>query len=111
MEKKKTFDLSYLNWRGHCGDDGTKIYLTFQPILNTCRMPTGYTKTYIGWKSKQLADKSLNPNIGGVFRGLFCSERIILPSLPCLKGVRIMLETWNAVLKYKDIYSFRKYTL
>ena len=29
---------------------------------------------------------------------------------PCLKLVRIILETWNLVLKYTPIYSFRKYT-
>ena len=29
---------------------------------------------------------------------------------PCLKLVRIMLETWNLVGKYTHIFSFRKYT-
>ena len=30
---------------------------------------------------------------------------------PCLKIVRIMLETWNLIRKYKHICSFRKYTV
>ena len=36
----------------------------------------------------------------------------VLPPLPhpCLKLVRIMLETWNLVRKYIHICSFRKYT-
>ena len=29
---------------------------------------------------------------------------------PCLKLVRIMLETWNLLRKYTHIFSFRKYT-
>ena len=29
---------------------------------------------------------------------------------PCLKLVRIMLETWNLVRKYTRIFGFRKYT-
>ena len=30
--------------------------------------------------------------------------------LPCLKLVRVMLETWNLVRQYTHIFSFRKYT-
>ena len=33
-----------------------------------------------------------------------------LPPTPCLKLVRIMLETSNAARKYTPIFSFRKYT-
>ena len=29
---------------------------------------------------------------------------------PCLKLVRVMLETWNLVRNYRHIWSFRKYT-
>ena len=44
-----------------------------------------------------------NPNLGGLFRGLFCgrvggSWRVGECKItPCLKLVRIMLETWNLV--------------
>ena len=31
-------------------------------------------------------------------------------TIPCLKGVRIMLETWNLARKCTLIYSFGKYT-
>ena len=54
----------------------------------------------------------INPNLGGLFRGLVCFEvggggcKIT----PYLKLVRIMLETSNLACKYTDICSFRKYT-
>ena len=61
------------------------------------------------------AKKELNPNLGRLFRGLFFKVcvgggKIIPPLPPCLTLDRIMLKTWNMVLKYKHICSFRKYT-
>ena len=61
---------------------------------------------------------SLNSNLGGLFRGSFWGVYVCvgvggeggLKLSPCLKLVRIMLETWNLVREYKHIYSFRKYT-
>ena len=50
--------------------------------------------------------QDLNPNMGGLFRGLFRGGDGWIS--PCLKLVRIMLETWNLVHKYTHIYSFRK---
>ena len=52
----------------------------------------------------------LNPNLGGLFRGLFWGGKgVKLPS-PCLKIIRIKLETWNLVCKHTHVFSFRKYT-
>ena len=52
----------------------------------------------------------LNPNLGGLFRGLFWGGRgIKLPS-PYLKIIRIKLETWNLVCKHTHVFNFRKYT-
>ena len=48
-----------------------------------------------------------NPNLGVLFRGLFWGGWGLSP---CLKLVRIMLETWNLARKYKPICSFKKYT-
>ena len=52
----------------------------------------------------------LNPNLGSLFRGCFevLGEGNYPP--PCLKLVRIMLETSNLARKYTPICSFRKYT-
>ena len=54
---------------------------------------------------------SLNPNLSGLFRGSFWGwggGEVKLP--PCLKLVRIMLETSNMARKYTHLCSFRKYT-
>ena len=56
----------------------------------------------------------INPNLGGLFRGSFSGERggggkITAPPPPCLKLVRIMLETSKFARKYTPIFSFRKY--
>ena len=50
--------------------------------------------------------QDLNTNMGGLFRGLFQGGDGWIS--PCVKLVRIMLETWNLVHKYTHIYSFRK---
>ena len=47
-----------------------------------------------------------NPNLGGT---CFAGEGGRVSDYP-LKLVRIMLETWTLVRKYKHICSFRKYT-
>ena len=52
--------------------------------------------------------QDLNTNMGGLFRGLFQGGDGWIS--PCVKLVRIMLETWNLVHKYTHIYSFRKKT-
>ena len=54
---------------------------------------------------------SLNPNLSELFRGSFWGwggGEVKLP--PCLKLVRIMLETSNVARKYTHLCSFRKYT-
>ena len=54
--------------------------------------------------------KGFNPNLSGLFRGSFWGGgEVKLPHSPCLKLVRIMLETSNLARKYKSIFSFRKY--
>ena len=54
--------------------------------------------------------KGFNPNLSGLFRGSFWGGgEVKLPHPPCLKLVRIMLETSNLARKYKSIFSFRKY--
>ena len=54
----------------------------------------------------------VNPNLGGLFRGLFWGGGggEFTPPPPYLNLDRIKLETWNLVYKYRDICSFRKYT-
>ena len=53
----------------------------------------------------------LEPNLGGLFRGSFWGGRRGIPSpTPCLKLVRIMLETSYLACTYTHIYGFRKYT-
>ena len=49
-----------------------------------------------------------NLNLGGLFKGSFWSGRGV--KTPCLKLVKIMLESWNLVSNYKHIFSFRKYS-
>lgn len=36
-----------------------QIYLIFQPISNTFRIPTGVTETVVAWKFKGLSDESI----------------------------------------------------
>ena len=80
-------------------------------------------KDEICYKSKQLESafetsnqQEFNPNLGELFRGSFWGEEGVIlppsphPPSPCLKLVRIMLETSNLAGKYTSIYSFRKYT-
>ena len=52
--------------------------------------------------------EGFNPNLGEIFWGSFWvwGSKIT----PCLKLVRIMLETWNMARRYTDVSSFRKYT-
>ena len=59
----------------------------------------------------------IKPNLGGLFRGSFWgSQGGVTPTPlppqrpPCLKLVRIMLETLNLTDKYTHIRSFRIYT-
>ena len=44
-----------------------------------------------------------NPNLGGLFRGSFWGVGV--KTTPCLKIVRVMLETWNLVWKYTHMVS------
>ena len=51
-----------------------------------------------------------NPDLGGLFRGSFVvGEEGGGKITPCLKLVRVMLETSNLARKYTFICSFRKY--
>ena len=53
----------------------------------------------------------VNPNLGGLLGVHFeVGGRGGGKITPCLKLVRIMLETSNLACKYTPIYSFRKYT-
>ena len=51
---------------------------------------------------------NFNPNLGGIFKGSFWGG-VDGKITPCLKLVRIMLETWNLARKYKSICIFKKY--
>ena len=54
---------------------------------------------------------SINPNLGGLFRGLLWGGGGGGDyTHSCLKLVRIMLEASNLARKYSTIFSFRKYT-
>ena len=72
----------------------------FNPWFNKLWHPVSQSDLIIGPRP------FVNPNLGGLFRGWFCSGGVKLP----LKLVRITLGTWNLVRKYTHIYSFRKYT-
>ena len=54
----------------------------------------------------------LNSNLGGLFRGSFWDGTGAGGKItPCLKLVKIMLETWNFVLKFVHICSLAKMVL
>ena len=54
-----------------------------------------------------LYNNRLNPNLGGIFRGLFWGGTTPHP-YPCLKLVKIMLEASNLARKYTDVSIFCK---
>ena len=62
MSLKKTFDLSYFKGKGHFEEDGTQIYLVFQPMQKYFKNVAGVSSgNYIYfWKSKGLSDESIN---------------------------------------------------
>ena len=41
------------------GNDESQMYLIFQLIPNTFRIPTGVTERIVAWKSKGLLDESI----------------------------------------------------
>ena len=56
--------------------------------------------------SVYLGQRKWCTNLGGLFRGLFFGSNITTAHR--LKLVRTVLETWNSVRKYTDIFSFKK---
>ena len=68
-----------------------QIYLIFQPISNTFRIPTGVTETIVGWKSKGLSDESIElTNTPGI---------TLVPKLKWIHNSKITLEVRGSCLK------------
>ena len=62
MNKLKTFDLSYFIGKSHFEEDGTQIYLIFQPIVRYFKVNTITNTDYVSsWKSKGLSGETIKP--------------------------------------------------
>ena len=61
--------------------------------------------------SKFLFNVDFNPNLSGFFNGSFCGRGDGGKITPCLKPVRIMLETWNLIRKCIHIWRLKIYLL
>ena len=61
LNKLKTFDSSYFFGKSHFEEDGTQIYLVFQPLNKYFKI---ITNTYYisSWKSKGLSAESIKPS-------------------------------------------------
>ena len=112
INQKKTTPQSLLTrkWLPQ-GDNGSpkKCY----KVMGSSYLPVNIDspETIIQWNSNtavkfELCNKCINHNLGGSFRDSFWGgERRTIT--PCLKPVRIMLETSNLARKYSHICSFR----
>ena len=62
LKKLKTFDLSYFKGKGHFEEDGTQIYVVFQPIYRYFKRVSGVGSgnSIYFWKSKGFTDKRIN---------------------------------------------------
>ena len=62
LRKLKTFDSSYFIGKSHFEEDGTQIYLVFQPINKYFKVITN--NDYVSsWKSKRLSAESIKQPI------------------------------------------------
>ena len=62
LNKLKTFDLSYFIGKSHFEEDGTQIYLIFQPIVRYFKVNTITNTDYVSsWKSKGLSGETIKP--------------------------------------------------
>ena len=68
----------------------------------SCCWESGFTLAFT-------LDSHLNPNLSGLLRRLFLNGWGVNSPIPCLKLVKIMLETSKLVCKYTHICSFIKY--
>ena len=73
------------------------LFLTTDILVSCVKNKTFSFSYNWGFHWKYCLTCSLNPNLGGLFRGSFWGGGKITP--PCLKVVRITLETWNLTLK------------
>ena len=74
---------------------------------------TAYARRFIDKvlkKTNKSGNLIVNPNLGGLLRGSFLGGGKGGKITPCLKLVRIMLESSNLARKYTPVCSFRKYT-
>ena len=68
-----------------------QIYLIFQPISNTFRIPTGVTETIVGWKSKGVSGEGIElTNTPGI---------TLVPKLKWIHNSKITLEVRGSCLK------------
>ena len=55
LNKLKTFDLSYFIDKSHFDEDGTQIYLVFQPLNKYFKLITN-TLSILSWQPKELSN-------------------------------------------------------
>ena len=60
MNKSKTFDSSYLIGKSHFEEDGTQIFLVFQPIHKYFKLISN-TLSILSWQSNGLSNKNIDP--------------------------------------------------
>ena len=75
LKKLKTFDSSYFIGKSHFEEDGTQIYLVFQP-LNKYFKVIASTDYVSSWKSKGLSAETIKP--------LSMSDNSLTPSIKLL---------------------------
>ena len=71
----------------HISDKKANIF------ANGCKTYLIHASQLLIGKHSGLRNDLLNPNLGGIFRGSFGGWGVKLTHRPCLKLVRIMLET------------------
>ena len=95
LKKLKTFDLSYLQGKGHFGEYGAQNYLVFQPRYIYFKSISAVGGNYICfWKSKRLSNEKIN--------SVTTSNYIITPKLNYY-GSRIRVKFIGCCLKQDNI--------
>ena len=61
LNKLKTFDSSYYNGKSYFEEDGTPIYLIFQPLNKYFKVGGGNPYYVLSWTSKGLSNESIKP--------------------------------------------------
>ena len=62
LNKLKAFDSNYFIGKSHFEEDGSQIYLVFQPLNKYFKLITD-TLAILSWKSKELSTENIDPLI------------------------------------------------